>query len=141
MKNIQTETIEQPNGKITNYLKDKLKDVHLRELLKGSSISMIIKVLGIAMSYIFTLMVTRNFGVEAMGIFAISLTMLNIVSIIGRLGFDTALLRFVAEYSSQDKWEKVREVYIKAIKLVIPLCIILSILFFFCFTVCCKIFL
>ncbi|RMA93317.1 flippase [Hydrogenothermus marinus] len=112
-------------------LKDKLnKDIHLKELLKGSSIAFVIKVLGLIAGYIFTLIITRGYGAEAMGIFALSFTVLQIASVVGRVGMDTALLRFVAEYSSQGKWDIVKDIYKKAIKLVIPISLILSILVF-----------
>lgn len=81
--------------------------------------------------YIFTLLITRNFGAGAMGVFALSITVLTVFSVIGRLGFDTALLRFVAEYSSRDRWDLVRETYLKTIMLVIPLTLLLSFLLFF----------
>ncbi|NUO09147.1 MAG: flippase [Candidatus Brocadia sp.] len=130
MKNVQTETIEKSNGILTNYLKDKLKDVHLGELLKGSSIAFIMRIIGMIFSYIFTLVITRNFGADAMGVFALSFTALSIFSIIGRLGVDTALLRFVAEYSAQDRWDLVKEIYIKSMKIVIPFCLILSLVLY-----------
>lgn len=131
MKHAQTETLGQMNSKVFNLLKEKFRDVHFRELLKGSFLSIVIRVLGIAVGYLFTLLVTRKFGVEAMGIFALSFTLLYVIAVIGKLGFDTALLRFVAEYSAQDKWEKVKEVYVKAVILVVPFCIFLSFLLFF----------
>ncbi|MFQ5836125.1 MAG: oligosaccharide flippase family protein, partial [bacterium] len=108
-----------------------LKDRHLSELLKGSSVAFAFKVFGIATSYIFFLLVTRNFGAEVMGIFALSFTVLQISSVIGRLGFDTALLRFVAEYSSQNRHDLVKEVYVKAIKMIVPFSFFLSVFLFF----------
>ena len=106
-------------------------DKHLRELLKGSSTAFVFKILGMASGYVFILLITRNFGAEAMGVFALSYTLLNITTVIGKLGLDTALLRFVAEYSSQQRWDKVRNVYIKSLRIAVPFCIVLSALLFF----------
>ncbi len=115
-----------------NKIKNKLNaDIHLKELLKGSSIAFVLRILGIIAGYIFTLLITRGYGAEAMGVFALSFTLLQISSVIGRLGMDTALLRFVAEYSSQGKWDIVKDIYRKAIKLVLPFSIFVSILVFF----------
>ncbi|WP_029520544.1 flippase [Persephonella sp. IF05-L8] len=117
---------------VVSKIKNKINsDIHLKELLKGSSIAFVLRILGIIAGYIFTLLVTRGYGAEAMGIFALSFTLLQISSVIGRLGMDTALLRFVAEYSSQGKWVVVKDIYEKAIKLVLPFSIIISILIFF----------
>ncbi len=107
------------------------KDIHFAELIKGSGIAFVFKILGIICGYVFTLLVTRTLGAEAWGIFTLSFTVLQITSVIGRLGMDTALLRFVAEYSSQGKWDLVREVYLKALKLVIPFSLTLSLTLFF----------
>ncbi len=115
-----------------NKLKNKINaDIHLKELLKGSSIAFVLRIIGIIAGYIFTLLITRGYGAEAMGVFALSFTLLQISSVIGRLGMDTALLRFVAEYSSQGKWDIVKNIYRKAIKLVLPFSIFVSILVFF----------
>lgn len=117
--------------KLVNIITNKLKDIHIRELFSGSSIAFILNIFGIGVGYFFTMLITRNFGAEAMGIFALSSTLLSIVAVIGKLGFDTALLRFVAQYSSQGKYGLVKEVYVKAIMIVIPCCLILSLMLFF----------
>lgn len=114
---------------INNYAL-KLKDIHLKELLHGSSTAFILKIVGMLFGYVFALLITRNFGAHAMGIFALSTTALSIFSIVGRLGFDTALLRFVAEYSSQNRWDLVKEIYIKSMKIVVPLSLLLSVILY-----------
>ena len=78
------------------------------------------KGLSILAGYAFALLITRNLGAHAMGIFALSLTVLNIAALFGRLGLGTALLRFIAEYSSQDRPEMVKEVYVQSIKMLVP---------------------
>ncbi|UJS18257.1 MAG: flippase [Candidatus Jettenia sp.] len=108
-------------------------DIHLKELLKGSSISFIIRILGMGTGYIFALLVARNYGAEAMGLFALSQTVLLVSSVIGRLGLDTVSLKFVAEYSSKNQWDLVKEVYVKTLRLLIPVSLILSLLLF-CFS-------
>ena len=117
--------------KFITLFESQLKDRHLSELLKGSSVALVFKVFGIATGYIFILLITRNFGAEAMGIFALSFTVLQISSVIGRLGFDTALLRFVAEYSSQNRPDLVKEVYVKVIKIIVPFSLLLSVFLYF----------
>lgn len=106
-------------------------DIHFRELLKGSSLVFIIYILGMAAGYLFTLLVTRNYGAEAMGILALSQTILLITSIICKLGLDSASLRFVAEYASQGKWSLLKEFYIKNLKLLIPIAIFMSFILFY----------
>jgi O-antigen/teichoic acid export membrane protein len=107
-----------------------LNDIHLKELLRGSGSAFMLKIAGLLLSYLFTLLITRIYGADTMGLFALSITILTILAMLGRLGFDTALVRFVAEYASQDRMDLVREVYVTALRIVIPFCLLLSILLF-----------
>jgi O-antigen/teichoic acid export membrane protein len=119
---------------ISNFisiLETKLKDRHLNELLRGSAVAFALRMFGMGAAYLFTLLITRNFGAKAMGIFALCFTVLQISSVVGRLGLDTALLRFVAEHSSQNRKDLVKEVYTKAMKMVVPFGLFLSVLLFF----------
>jgi O-antigen/teichoic acid export membrane protein len=108
----------------------KIKDDHLKELLRGSSEAFILKIIGMSFGYVFTLLITRLYGAETMGIFALSLTLLTIFSVVGRLGFDTSLVRFVAEYSYQSRPDSMKEIYIKSLKIVVPVCLLLTLLLF-----------
>ena len=107
-------------------------DNNLKEIFVGSSLAFSLNILGLLCGFAFTLFITRNLGADAMGIFSLSYTVLVIFVVIGKLGFDNALLRFVADYSSTNRWDLVKEVYLKALKLIIPFCILLTILLFCC---------
>jgi O-antigen/teichoic acid export membrane protein len=119
------------SNKFARIFENRLKDRHLKELLKGSYISFTFRILGSGVSYLFTLLITRNIGAEAMGIFVLSLTVLQLSSVVGRCGFDTAMLRFTSEYFSQGRLDLLKEVYTKLIKIVVPLCLLISSLLFF----------
>jgi O-antigen/teichoic acid export membrane protein len=107
------------------------RDSHFGELLKGSSTAFIVRLLGMGAGYVFTILITKGYGPAAMGVFAISQTVLLILAIVARLGLDTAALRFVAEYSAQGKWDFVKEVYVKSLKIMVPLSILLAIGLYF----------
>ena len=67
--------------------KDKINsDLHLKELLKGSGISFAFKIIGMGFGYIFTILLTRNYGAKIMGIYALSLDFLS-ASVKGELSF------------------------------------------------------
>jgi O-antigen/teichoic acid export membrane protein len=106
------------------------KDPHFSELLSGSSIALTLRVIGLIFGYGFTLLITRNFGADSLGIFALTTTILTIVSIVGKAGFDIALVRFISQFFAQQRSDLVKEVYYKALKIVIPLCISISLLLF-----------
>ncbi|MCC6345713.1 MAG: flippase [Nitrospirales bacterium] len=107
------------------------EDAHGKELVKGGLVSLLFKVFGMAFGYAFTMLITRTYGAHTMGVFTLFITVLNIVSIVGRLGFDTALLKFVAEYSSRDRMDLARDVYLKSFRTIIPFGIGLSLLLYF----------
>lgn len=107
------------------------EDAHLKELIQGSSTAFLLRIFGFLVGYLFILIITRSFGADIIGLFAISLTILQITVVIGRLGIDTALLRFVAEYSSQQKWANIKSVYLKSIYVILPVGLVLSILLYF----------
>jgi len=109
----------------------RLRDAHFRELVSGSSAAFVLRLVGMLFSYFFTLLITRNFGSSAMGVFALSSTVLSVVSIFSRLGLDTALMRFTAEHASQGNNGAVKAFYVNALKVVVPFSILLSCLLFF----------
>ena len=113
-------------------IKEKINnDLHLKELLKGGSISFLFRLVGLMIGYIFTLFVSRNYGADAMGILSLSLMVITIAVVIGKMGVDTALVRFIAEYSAKEKWLAAKDLYFRAIIVVLPLSFFLSIGMFF----------
>ena len=72
--------------RVLNKVRAKLKaDAHFAQLVKGSATFFVLRVLGMAVGYTFTLMVTRTLGASAWGIFALCLIVLQITSVVGRL--------------------------------------------------------
>ncbi len=78
-------------------------DLHLTELFKGGSISFLYKILGLFLGYIFSIVVARNLGVHSFGIYSLCITLVTVASIFARMGFDTAILRLVAEYNAANR--------------------------------------
>ena len=86
-------------------------DLHLKELLKGSSVALGLRLFGALLGYGFTLLITRNYGAAAMGIFTLSLTVLNMGALVGKFGLDTAGVRLIAAYAGKKQWGNVHDVY------------------------------
>ena len=59
----------------------KIKDKNVLELLKGSSSSLVIKVLGMLFSYATMLFVTNIYGAEEWGIYSLCITTLSLDAI------------------------------------------------------------
>ena len=97
-----------------NYLKNKMQnDTHFKELLSGSFTALILRVVGLALSYIFIAIVSHIYGAMGVGIFALAFTFLNIYVTIGKVGTETAFLRFCAEYRVKNDWGAIRAIYKK----------------------------
>lgn len=110
-------------------IKHKLtSDIHLAELLKGSGTAFVLRVVGMGVGYLFILLVSRAYGTDAVGVLALCMTLLSITSLVGRLGFDTAMIRFIAQFNSTGEKALLKEVYQKALKVVVPVSVVLSLL-------------
>ncbi len=96
-----------------------LEDRHFAELVKGFGTAFILRITGIVEGYLFTLLVTKTLGAKSWGTFALSLAVLQIATVIGRLGIDTALLKFTAEYVAKGEIDNLRTVYKKSLFLVL----------------------
>jgi len=99
------------------------------EILNKGSSAFVFKIIGSLLGYLFLLLATRNSGAEAWGVFALCLALLNITSILSRMGIDVAVLRFIASFKSEKA--KARSIYIKGFNFVVPLSICFTLLLFF----------
>ena len=86
-------------------------DTTLWEILRGSSVVFTMKVAGAGLAFAFSVLLARLLGAEGAGAYFLSLTVLTIGSMVGRLGLDEVLVRRVAADADQNRWEKVRNVY------------------------------
>jgi len=68
------------------------------ELIKGAATAFFLRVLGLLLSYFFAFLVAKKLGAEAWGNFSVYFTLLSVLTLIGRLGLETYLLKvFAAE--------------------------------------------
>ncbi|GIU00843.1 polysaccharide biosynthesis related protein [Sulfurovum sp. TSL6] len=109
-------------------IKTKLEeDSHLSDLISSSIMSFGLRIMGIVVGYLFILLISRNLGASSVGIFTLAFTVLQIASIFGRFGLDTALLRFVSESAAHGKMGEAAGSYGKAMVLAFFLALSISI--------------
>jgi len=113
-----------------NRLFAKVKDKHLEELLRGSLGFFNLRVMGMAAQYVFILLVSRWYGAGVVGIYSLSIASLRIVMLLGRVGLDNALVKFIAQYAAENRWDLVKRVYVLAIRVVIPCGLAVSLVLF-----------
>lgn len=75
---------------------------------RGAGYTLVIKVAGLALAFGLQLLLARLLGVGVYGQYIYVFTWITVLAVLGKLGFDTASLRFISEYSAQEKWGLVR---------------------------------
>jgi O-antigen/teichoic acid export membrane protein len=83
-----------------------------RELLKGATTSLVMKIIGLILATLFAFIVARTLGAEAWGAFSLALSLLSAASIISVFGFDTYLLKIS---SSRSETNSAANVYRKTV--------------------------
>ncbi|HKK11131.1 MAG TPA: oligosaccharide flippase family protein, partial [Bacteroidales bacterium] len=86
-------------------------DMHFRELFRGSSIAFVFRLLSAVASYVFFFFLAQLYGAEGVGVFATSWTILMISSVVGKMGFDTSIVKYMAESSSRRSYMQMRSIY------------------------------
>lgn len=97
-----------------------LADTDLREILSKGSQAIVLRLSGVLMSYLFTTLVSRTYGIQAWGSVALSYTVIQIVSRFSRLGLDRAALKLIAEQREAEDNDAIASTYTKALSIVLP---------------------
>ncbi len=101
-----------------------------RHLVRASFFSLVIRVLGLGAGFFVTVITSRFYGADALGIVSICIAILSFASVIGKLGMDVALMRYIAEFYSKNNFAAIRHVYLKSLRFIFPVCIIITVLLF-----------
>jgi O-antigen/teichoic acid export membrane protein len=118
---------------IIKLIKSKLhlKDLHAKELFKGSTVAFIFKIGGMLVNYLFTYQVTKNYGAQITGLFNLGLVVLIVATVISRLGLDTAMLRLTSELWVKSLKGELKSTYLEMLRLVVPMCLAVNLILFF----------
>ncbi|MCP5053386.1 MAG: flippase, partial [bacterium] len=93
------------------------KDFHLGELIRGSGQHFALQALGVLLTYLFVLLVTRTLGAGVYGNYTLALAVLNIVVAVGKMGLDTALVKFVSVNNARNRRDIAGHYYYNSLKL------------------------
>lgn len=108
-----------------------LSDRHLEVMVRGSLGFFNLRVLGMAAQYIFIILVSHWYGAKVLGIYSISIAVLRIAMLISRVGLDNALVKFIAQYAAEERWDRVKRIYRLAIRIAVPCGVAASAALFF----------
>lgn len=94
-------------------------DMHFRELFRGSSIAFVFRLLSAIASYVFTYFLARLYDAEGVGVFTTSWTILMISSVVAKVGFDTSIVKFIAESAGSRSYLRMRRIYGSGLKIIL----------------------
>jgi O-antigen/teichoic acid export membrane protein len=90
-------------------------DANFTEVLRHSSIAFLILVGATGVQFLFDLLLAQRFGATGYGIFYLGFSVLMVLALIGRLGVDRAVVRFIPEYFTRGDKHSARGVVVAAI--------------------------
>ncbi len=114
---------------IRNYFS--LMDGHLQEVMKAAFSALVIRTFGTLLGFSVSVVIARLLGAEGSGIYYLALSVATIAATIGRVGFDSTLVRFIASHASAHEWADVRYIYRVAMKIVSAASLLISVVLFF----------
>ena len=95
-------------SKVHNFFADK----HMNEIAKGTLLAFGLKVVGAGLTFLFNVAIARLLGAEGAGLFFLALSVTAIGSVIGRIGLDNTLLRFIATHFTRGEISQIKGVYL-----------------------------
>jgi len=85
-----------------------LEDKDFSEIFKKGGVSFLMRIVGQIMGFVITFIIAHYFGAKGLGDYVLAIIVLRLFVLIAKLGLDTASIRFIAEYASENQWDKIR---------------------------------
>ncbi|KAB2810274.1 flippase [Phaeocystidibacter luteus] len=107
------------------------EDGQLMELLKGSGLVLLFKILGALSGYLFTILVFRWAGSDGYGVFEMGFTALMIITVVSRLGLESAIVKYVSAYVVEKNFGKVVRLYLLSASVVLSVSLVFAAILYF----------
>ena len=117
--------------RIKNKINVLRADPHMQEVVRGTLLAFILKIVGSGLAFAFNVAVARLLGAEGSGVYFLAISITAIGSVVGRVGLDNALLRYIATHATLGEWAKVYGIHAVGMRLAICISTPLSLLGFF----------
>lgn len=105
-------------------------DDNYREILGNSAANLAIRIIGIVVGYLFIYLISKYYGAEVLGLYTLSVTVMMMFTVVGRMGMDLAMVKHIAAAREDDATGRIKEVFRKSLFLLIPVGVILSLLLY-----------
>lgn len=95
---------------------------------RGASGAFLGKVLGMGLGFLLQIVMARALGVDQFGFYMYALAWVSIAMMLALLGYDTAIMRFIARYQAAGEWGKLRGVLRHAVRWVLGAGVLIAVL-------------
>lgn len=102
----------------------------LTRIAKGAGITFVGKILGGGIQYLYVIVAARVLGGETFGLYSLALTIISFAGIIGLLGLDNGVIRYVAFYQAAGDKGRVKGAIVKSMQYSFIPSVIIGILLF-----------
>lgn len=106
------------------------KDGRLVELLRGSGLVLSFKILGALGGYAFAILLSKWAGARGLGLFEMVVTAITIISVVARLGLESAIVKYISGFHIKGELGKIRSIYGRSALVVIGVSVLISAVFF-----------
>ena len=101
-------------------------DFHFKELLKGSLIAVIFKIIAVLSGYLLFYILAKIYGASGVGFFSFAWTLLTVSVVFSKLGFDTSIVKYIATFAAKKQPEFITGIYLKSLKFIVLSSIIVT---------------
>ena len=107
------------------------KDIHLKELITGSTVTFVLKMLGMLFGYILIYIISNRNGAEGVGNYNIFVKTITVLGAFTSLGINVAVLRYVGQFNNVTNQGKITSLYNQGFKTVFSLSVLIGFLIYF----------
>lgn len=101
------------------------------EIVKGGVSAFTTRLVGMGFSYLFTFLISRMYGAAGNGLYNLSQSLMTFTASITKLGSDTLMTRYGAQYKAQKKFGWIKDLYNKSLMVSVPLALVFTIALYF----------
>ncbi|MBS4040333.1 MAG: flippase [Flavobacteriales bacterium] len=90
---------------------------HIKKLIASSGVNFLFRILGLGFSFLITIVITRLFGIDNYGSYALTFTLAQALAMVFALGIPNALVKIIG--NERLNWKQAKKVLLKGIKIVL----------------------
>ena len=117
-------------NKTQDRIKKNFEDKDFLELFKKGGVAMLYRIGGQLLGFLLTFVIAYFFGANGLGDYVLAIIVLKIFTLISKLGLDTASIKYIAGYSSENSLSSILDFRKKSIFLITTVSIICSLVMY-----------